>query len=308
MSTADVSVVIPAYRAGKTIGRALASVAAQSVKPREVVVVDDGSDDGTYDAASACAAGLGTIGLKLVRQENKGAGAARNRALAECEGRYVAFLDADDEWLPEKLERSLAHFTGEPEPVLVAHNGWIVGTDGETLNDCAARHGLDGDPFHALYRRGYIDTCTVVARRDAVVAAGGFDPDLRNAQDFDLWLAMLCSPGTPFVVFDQPLARYYLTGGSIMTNTARRLACCLQVARRYAPHLRRHPGSPLRSLCFRVLAVHYEAMTAYRARGRTAAALGAALRCPFALIAQTVAFLGSDTPARPDFLASGGTP
>ena len=78
---ADVSVIVPAYRAAGTIGRALAGVAAQTVRPRQVIVVDDGSDDGTLAATEACRQTLGEIDLIALQQPNRGAGAARNRAV-----------------------------------------------------------------------------------------------------------------------------------------------------------------------------------------------------------------------------------
>ena len=288
--SADVSVVIPAYRAAETIGRALASVAAQTLRPRQVIVVDDGSPDGTYEAAMAAAESMAGIDLVVVRQGNLGAGAARNRALAEAACTYVAFLDADDEWLPEKLERSMAHLA-EPGMVLVAHDGWIVDGGEETYNACARRFGEKRDPFATLYRKGYIDTCSVVARLDAVTAAGGFDESLPNAQDFDLWLAMLRRPGARFVVFAEPLVRYHLSPEGIMSNTARRLRCCMEIALRYAPDLRGRPGSALFSLWFRVLALHHEAFTAYRARGDRGGMVRTCQGLPLALAKATLRLL-----------------
>ncbi|GAB6052603.1 hypothetical protein JCM17960_14230 [Magnetospira thiophila] len=278
----DVSVIIPAYRAATHIRRALEGVAAQTVAPGEVVVVDDGSDDGTFAATEACRDLLAPLPLKLIRQDNAGAGAARNRAIAEATGAVLAFLDADDEWLPTKLERSLYHMNAGNH-VLVAHNGWIVEGAREMLNDCATRFNEPRDPYVTLYRKGYIDTCTVLARTDAVRAVGGFDVTLPNAQDFELWLNVLKEPGTPFLVFDEPLSRYHITPGSIMSNTQRRLSCTLEVARRYVPALKKR-GAVLSHLLFRVLAVHLEALAAYRARGEYLAALGTLLRLPWRLI------------------------
>src|SRR5689334_16148853 len=109
---------MPAYRAAGTIARALHSIAQQTMKPRAVVVVDDGSDDGTVAAANVP---LGDIALTIITQAHAGAGAARNRALAAATTEYVAFLDADDEWLPEKLAVSLTHISRGPY-TFVAHD------------------------------------------------------------------------------------------------------------------------------------------------------------------------------------------
>ncbi len=294
---ADVSVIIPAYRAAGTIARALGSVARQALKPREVIVVDDGSDDGTRLAAEACRGLLGNIRLSVLSQENAGAGAARNRGIHAATSEYVAFLDADDEWLPEKLARTMPHMAGTAN-VLVSHNPIVDDGSGETVVDCA-RHfqATAGDRFASMYRRGYVSTSTVVAGRAAIIAAGGFDTDLANAQDFALWLALLESPETPFHVFGEALTRYHVTPGSIMTHTERRLDCCLDIARRYYPALRRRPGWPLASLCFRIAAVHHEAFAAYRTSGRWGAALWTLARLPVQIAANTRRVLAGDPPS-----------
>ena len=295
---ADVSVIIPAYRAQSCIGRALDSVARQTLKPRAAIVVDDGSPDGTYDTARGHAGRMGEVELVVIRQDNAGAGAARNRALAEAGTRYVAFLDADDEWLPEKLARSMAYLAAG-DYVLVAHDSVMVRDGIETRIPCAARfRAAAAAPFVGLYRRGFIDTSTVVARRDAVLAGGGFDTSLANAQDFELWLAMLKDPGTRFEVFDEPLSRYHVTAGSIMSHVERRRRCCVEIARRYAFDLKRHRGSPLMSLWFRILAVHYEAVAAHRARGDRAGVFCAAARLPFELAVATSGYLTGRRPGR----------
>ena len=102
-----ISVIIPAYKAFLTIERALASVAVQTLKPEQVIVVDDGSGDGTFEIAEAFKDQFHGFELKILSQQNLGAGAARNRATHEATGDWLAFLDADDEWLPEKLAISM---------------------------------------------------------------------------------------------------------------------------------------------------------------------------------------------------------
>ncbi len=291
---ADVSVIIPAYRAAETVGRALASVAAQTLRPRQAVVVDDGSDDATYQVAAAMAGRMNGVVLKVLRQPHRGAGAARNLAIGEATGRYVAFLDADDEWLAEKLERSMPYLEGTAN-LLVSHSYlWRREGGGDILVDCMRRFRDGDDPYVSLYRYGYIGTCTVVARRQAVLDAGGFDEDLPTAQDFDLWLAMLSKPGSRFEVFPEALSRYHTVPGSITSHTRRRLRCGLAIARRHNPELKARPGWALGSLWFRVAAVHYEAITAFRARGEVAAMLGVSLVLPAKLAAATaVAFPGA---------------
>jgi glycosyltransferase involved in cell wall biosynthesis len=301
---APVSVIIPAYRAAETIGRALESVARQTLKPAQVVVVDDGSDDGTFEAAQACAASLAPVRLQVIRQENLGAGSARNRAVLAADQPILAFLDADDEWLPEKLAVSLARMEAHGLD-LVAHNGLIVGAGGETLNDCAKRFRDARDPFVGLYRKGYIDTCTVLAKRDQVLAAGGFDTRLANAQDFEMWLALLGDPGRRFEVFDGVLSRYHLRAGSVMSHTDRRLDCCMAVARAHAPELKVRPGSAAASLVYRILAVHWEAITAHLAAGRLVRMAVQLAKLPFRLVTGFRALSAPGNQPRPDFLRAG---
>lgn len=287
-----VTVIVPAYKAAATIGGTLRSIAAQTVKPDAVIVVDDGSPDGTADAVEAMRAEMNGIDLTLIRQGNKGAGAARNRALFAATTPLVAFLDADDRWAPTKLERSLVHLR-RGDLVLVSHDFWQAAPGGEeTLVPCAALFDAakKTSAYHGLYRKGFIGTSTVVARREALTAAGGFDETLFAAQDFDLWLKALADPAASFVVFNEPLTHYLKNAGGITSNVAKRLECTLRVAARHYPTLRRHPGaSALKSRLYRTLAVHYEAFNAYRARGNVAGAIGVAVACPFRLVVALVA-------------------
>ncbi|MGB0630875.1 MAG: glycosyltransferase family 2 protein [Alphaproteobacteria bacterium] len=291
----DVSVIIPAYRAETTIGRALKSVAAQTAPPREVIVVDDGSPDGTAAAAESCRAEMRDIALKVVRQKNAGAGAARNRAVQNATSTFVAFLDADDEWLPEKLEQSFDVLNGKNLD-LVSHNYDAVGPDGSVSRvDCAARFREGPDPFVTLYRKGYLSTSTLITRRDLVLDAGGFDTTLANAQDFDLWLAILQNGERSFEVFDGTLTRYHVTEGSITANTERRIRCCLDVALRFAPALK---SGRYVNLWTRTLAVYLEACRAYHSHNQSLRALWAALRAVPALICITANSAFSTPPPR----------
>src|SRR5689334_21096641 len=106
-----ISVVVPAYNAARTLPATAASIRAQTLQPLEVIVVDDGSADDTVAVAHA----LGLPGLRVVSQANAGHAAARNTGVAEARGRYVAFVDADDLWLPDKLALHLAEIERHPE-------------------------------------------------------------------------------------------------------------------------------------------------------------------------------------------------
>jgi glycosyltransferase involved in cell wall biosynthesis len=300
---ADVSVIVPAWRAAATIGRALASVAAQTVAPREVIVADDGSDDGTAEAAERAARTFAAARFLLLRLPHRGAGAARNAALRSASGTLVAFLDADDEWLPAKIERSLVHMNGT-DAVLVSHD-YTLAAEGREIPGNCARHFLAArDPVRALFVRNFIATSTVVARRVAVMAAGGFDPGLPSGQDYDLWLAMLLAPRARFRVFPERLARCHVTPGSITSRTWERLACAMAILERYASHLRSRASAPAGAALTRAAVVHYEAATAFLGRSDPLAAARAILEFPAALAA---AWRAARRPlwVRPDFLGLG---
>lgn len=276
---ADVTVVTPAYRAAKTIGRALRSVAGQTERPRRVIVVDDGSDDGTLAAVSACGASLSGIDLVVLEQDHKGPGAARNRGLERAETPLIAFLDADDEWLPDKLAMSLPALR-DPSTALVSHDMVVIDGADEHRVDCA-RHLAGADPFVALFKRGFVATSTVVARTDAVRACGGFDQSLPSGQDYELWLAMVRA-GHCIVVLPEALTRYHVTAGSVTSFVERRRRCSLAIAARHAPGLKGRAPLPAVTALTRAMIVSYEAASAHLASGRTASALGAVLRTPAA--------------------------
>jgi teichuronic acid biosynthesis glycosyltransferase TuaG len=275
---APVSVIIPAYNAAGTITRALTSIAQQSLSPAEVIVVDDGSPDATAAIAESMAGALGATKLIVIRQPNKGAGAARNRAIQEATQPVLAFLDADDEWLPAKLERSITVMT-EGDYLLVAHDYLDETPDGDVHVDCRRRYEEASDPYVPLYLKGYIPSISVLTRRQAVLDAGGFDESLRNAQDFDLWLKLLADPKARFTLFGEALARYHHSEGSIMTHTERRIACCTTIAHRYAPALKARRQPVYRTLLRRIAIIYMEA-----ARVRPEASIMLGFRAVLAII------------------------
>lgn len=301
LAPADISVIVPAFRAAGTIERALLSIAAQTTVPKEVVVVDDGSDDGTADVAAAYTehlAGNG-VSLKVIRQCNLGPGAARNRAIRESSGDWLAFLDADDEWLPQKIERSMVA-ASEGRASFISHDYLAVYDGRETAINCA-RHCPPGtDPFVAQILRGFIATSTVLARRELIVRAGGFDPELRSGQDYDLWLAMLALPETRFRAFPEFLSRYHVTANSVSTQVDLRRRAALAILARHRKSLRGRVASPLATAALRVLIIHVQAALMHAKQGVIGAALIDALLTPASLIMT----LGQPfAAARPNYLA-----
>jgi len=293
----DVSVIIPAYQAAETLGRALSSVAAQTAAPAEVIVVDDGSSDGTADVAETFRAVFAHCRFVVLTQSNQGPGAARNAALQAATCKYVAFLDADDEWLAPHLKTTLGWLTSE-DLLLAAHNEFLVEDGTETLNDSLSRLREHTDPYVAMYRKGCISTSTVITEREAISRVGGFDPDLANGQDVDLWLALLSPPDARFDIFGPPLSRYMIRPGSINTNISKRYHFFMIITRRWAGQIMHRDGGAMSDLWFRVSAIHYEAFKGHRKNGNRFSAFSVCLRYPFNMAEITVRGLIKAAPHR----------
>lgn len=209
-STVPVTVVVPAFNAAPYLEVTLQSLKDQTTAPERIVVVDDGSTDGTPDIAER-------LGVECVRQPNSGPGAARNRGLAAVETPLVAFLDADDWYAPGKLERSVAHLF-ELGAACVATDAWVV------RGDRVDRRKNDRRPvpvvltLEMLLRGNPVICSTVVARTEAVRTAGGFDedPELVATEDYDLWLRM--SMREPLSYMPEPMTFYRAHTGSLSAN------------------------------------------------------------------------------------------
>jgi glycosyltransferase involved in cell wall biosynthesis len=186
----EVSVVIPMYNAGRTIRAALCSVFAQTYRDFEVLVVDDGSTDDTPESVAF----FGGAVIYLA-QANGGPGRARNAALARARGRFIAFLDADDVWFPQKLERQVAYFREFPQAGLV-HTATLfsaapAATTVEAFDSSAATpHTPPTNQFAAVFHGDLnVNTLTVMIRREVIAEVGPFDECRElHVEDWDLWL------------------------------------------------------------------------------------------------------------------------
>jgi len=184
-SARAVSVVIPAFNAERTLGEAVRSVLAQVPAPLEVLVVDDGSTDGTR----AVAEGFGPP-VRVLTGQNAGPSAARNRGVREARGSWIAFLDADDLWERGYLAAAEEHLAAHPDTGLLCF-GVRVLEDGRPT-----AHVIHKKTPGAVYTtegllEGDVGTiCTPLVARDVFLAAGGFDETLRGNEDCHLWLRL----------------------------------------------------------------------------------------------------------------------
>lgn len=184
-----VSVIIPVFNRAVYVLEAIDSVIQQTCRDFKIIVVDDGSTDDTINVLRPYAAnGI----ITLLTQKNRGAGAARNAGIQAAKGEYIAFLDSDDLWLPNKLEKSLAPLeNGECD--FVFSNSFVVDGNGTPLCSVQEKYSdfLEGDCFENLLDACFISTPGVVLRRDCFEKVGLFREDLRYRQDYDMWLRLV---------------------------------------------------------------------------------------------------------------------
>jgi len=218
-TTPRVSVVIPAYRRADVVGRAIDSALAQTMGDLEVLVVDDGSADGT----EAVAAGYDDPRVRsLAHERNRGVSAARNTGVEAATGEYVAFLDSDDEWLPRKLERQLSSLDDRGDGWVGAYcdvataDLSVLGRVGAALSERVVRSRAPREGGRELAEalvtmQVFMSPgSTLLVERAAVEAAGGFDEGLSIYEDWDLVLRVLAAGRIAHV--DEALAVTHFTG------------------------------------------------------------------------------------------------
>ncbi len=220
---ADVSVVVPAHNGLPDVLEAVESALAQRPAPAEVIVVDDASTDGTADAVWA------RFGERvvLVRGRFGSAGAARNAGWRAARASWVALLDADDLWYPGKLETALEILARHPESAWFFSDGAFRTLEGKAHDSWFALYAELPDPYLGqpvaeLFDINFVLTSSVVVRRDALEATGGFDETMSHAEDRDLWIRL--ARRWPAVATTRALVRYQHLPSGLTRNVEARLA------------------------------------------------------------------------------------
>lgn len=209
----NVSVVIPAFNAEATISRAVESVFAQTLGPREIIIIDDGSRIPVESVLPK------DKRVRVIKQPNRGAAAARNRGLQEARSGFVAFLDSDDEWLPNRLESQQRALHRYPElgflwGVFFCRNV-AEGKNSLMMPEAMTDAALVLSPSEAFRAACRIQTSTVLARRDLLLDSP-FDTSLRTAEDRDVWIRLLLR--TKAFCVGEALAVHYEYRGSLSNS------------------------------------------------------------------------------------------
>jgi glycosyltransferase involved in cell wall biosynthesis len=272
-----VTVVIPAFNAEEHIGEALASIRAQTLRDFEVIVVDDGSSDGTVEVARRFA---GDFDLTIVPQANRGPAAARNNGIRRARGRYCALLDADDLMLPDRLAVQADLLDREADlglvysDVMTFNEQGIIHRSRKVFSDPRAGMVLD-----RLLLDNFITTSTVMAPTARLIDAGLFGEARRVSEDFELWLRIAAQWRIGFV--DRALVQYRRRPGSLSDDKLMTAQCALDVVetfwREHPVHRRRYPHVYRRSIAEH-LAVMGSAAVAHGYRGTALRCLVKALR------------------------------
>ncbi|NMP25026.1 glycosyltransferase family 2 protein [Sulfobacillus harzensis] len=192
---ASISVVIPAYNAEDTVVDAIRSVLQQSLPAHEIVVVDDGSNDGTAPLVRDQ-----FPSVRLVRVPNGGPSRARNQGIQLVTGEWIAFLDADDTWHPDKLKVQMAQVS--PDVELIASD-WVRGTEFTSVPNPVPTTRLT---YRDMLTMNQFQTSTVLMSTRLAKLLNGFDPEVDGAEDWDFWLR--ASEHTNIVKVDWPLVQY----------------------------------------------------------------------------------------------------
>jgi teichuronic acid biosynthesis glycosyltransferase TuaG len=197
-----VSVIIPTYQSAHYIRDAIDSALSQTYKNTEIIVVDDGSTDDTEDILKTYEGKI-----KVIKQKNSGPSKARNAGILSSSGEYIALLDSDDIWLPNKLEKQMIVFREDPSIGLVYSDSYIF-SDVETWNKTLFQLGkpYEGSIHRQLFIKNFIPDLTVMIRRSFLLKAGLFNPAIVFGEDYALWLKVSKETRVGFV--NEPLAKY----------------------------------------------------------------------------------------------------
>ena len=229
-----VSIIIPAYNAEQFIAATIESALAQTLKDTEVIVIDDGSKDGTARVVQTFP------NVRYVRQANGGVSSARNHGAALAQGQFLAFLDSDDIWHPDKLRQQVQALGQHPDSVFSRTAFTHEDVDEQRIRKGAERqdapHRIIPDLLPS-FLHPYFATSTVMVRKSAFDEAGGFDTSLRIAEDVDFYLRVLAK--APHVVYmSETLVFKRPVEGSLGDDSA---AGYVQLLKVYDRFLAQHP-------------------------------------------------------------------
>ncbi len=197
----DISVVIPTFNRRHVLDRALDSVLAQTTTAHEIIVVDNGSDDGTIDWLEQK-----YPQINCLQQPDRGVSAARNLGILAATGNWIALLDSDDQWLPEKLQRQMGLLQSSPD-FRICHSDEIWIRNGKRVNAMKKHQKPDNWIYQDCLPLCCVSPSSILIHRSVLDDIGLFDESLPACEDYDLWLRMFAS--YPIKLLPEPLLKKY---------------------------------------------------------------------------------------------------
>ena len=202
----EVSVIIPTYNREKFISECVQSVLAQTLPAREIIIVDDGSTDATYNILRYL--GFNSLStkktvLRYFFQQNRGVSSARNLGIKEARSEYIALLDSDDLWLKSKLDRQVSAFQNDTQSSRLCHTDEIWIRNGVRVNQHKKHKKHGGNVFQSCLKLCCISPSSAMMHRSVFEDFGFFDEDLPACEDYDFWLRYSAKEDVNFI--DEPL-------------------------------------------------------------------------------------------------------
>jgi|TARA_B110000014_G_scaffold135934_1_gene94069 glycosyltransferase involved in cell wall biosynthesis len=197
----SISVVIPTFNRLIYLERAIKSVLNQTISVNEIIIVDDGSDDGTSEFIHS-----NYPNLKYIFQSNSGVSAARNTGIKAASSNWIAFLDSDDAWVTNKIQKQITELELNPE-MNFCHSNEIWIRNGREIKQKNTHKKFGGFIFDKCLDKCRISPSTVICRKSLLIKLNGFDEDLAICEDYDLWLRI--TSDNPVIYIEKPLIIKY---------------------------------------------------------------------------------------------------
>jgi glycosyltransferase involved in cell wall biosynthesis len=245
-----VSLVVPSYNVERYVADSIESALAQTYRPLEIVVIDDGSTDGTADVVRRY---LDRPEVVYVHQQNRGLAGARNRGVDEAHGEFIGLLDADDLWLPDKVETCIDYLTAHPQIGWVTTDCFLMRDEQRTEDRYYGAFVPDEfpeprDQIATIALRNFMSVAVII-RRELFERFGRFDEGLRSSEDYDLWIRFLLG-GTSVGRIARPLGYYRLRDDSLSADPLPQWQSHLTVLERHLPALWAQGGRAHARECF----------------------------------------------------------
>lgn len=236
------SVIVPAYNVASYVGDAVGSVLAQTLRDIEVIVVDDGSTDGTADVVRRITDGR----VRLLRKANGGLSSARNAGLRAARASFAGFLDGDDVWILEKAERQVARLESDPGVTMTYSHSAYLGEDGVPTG-AVLRSSLASPTIAQMIRRNHVGNgSTPIGRTADFFAAGLFDERLRSAEDYEMWPRLMARTSRRLELVPEVLTGYRVRSASLSMRHDSFLTECERACAILREHLPEIPSAMFR--------------------------------------------------------------